>query len=127
MTNEELEQKCKDYRKFILGMEGMSPEEIQANYTMTSKEGTRSFTPKEANDFYDILHQTEKAKRTFTLNDIEYANAVAFAEKHKGCLATTAMSEKFEYAFYPGSIGTAKVIKCLICKEEENITDFDCW
>ena len=117
-----------DYRKFVLGMEGMSPEEIQANYTMTSKkEGTRGFTLEEASQFYNMLHKTEKVKKSFTMNDVEFAKAGVFAEKHKTCESRSALSERFVYTFIPGGIGTVVTIKCLICREEENITDFDCW
>ena len=80
-----------------------------------------------AQTMYDMIHQTERAKRAFTMNDVEYASAQKFAEKHKNCHTKSAMSEKFEYSFIPGGIGTCVSIKCLICKEEENITDIDCW
>jgi hypothetical protein len=88
---------------------------------------THHLTQEEAQTFFDMVHQTEKAKKTFTLNDIEYADAVKFAEKHIRCMSKSATSEKFEYTFVPCGIGTAKAIKCLICGKQENITDFGCW
>lgn len=88
---------------------------------------THHLTQEEAQIFFDMVHQTEKAKKTFTLNDVEYADAVKFATEHATCRGKSAMSEKFEYTFVPGGIGTTISIKCLICKEESNITDIDCW
>jgi hypothetical protein len=76
---------------------------------------------------HDMIHKTEKARKSFVLSDIEYGNAIKFAEKHTRCESRSAMSERFEYSFIPGGIGTVKVIKCLVCGIKENITDFDCW
>jgi len=63
----------------------------------------------------------------FNLNGVEQIRVKEFIEKHKGCCCKDAMCQKFEYRFYPGGIGTNIIIKCLICKEEEDVTDIDCW
>jgi hypothetical protein len=105
----------------------MTVEEIGRHVVMGQDGSVREITPKEAKTLHDMIHKTERAKRTFTMNDVEYAEAQKFAEKHKNCASISAMSEKFEYSFIPGGIGTCVSIRCLICKEEENITDFDCW
>ena len=104
-------------------LEKMTPEEIELQMMV----GDRKITLNEAKILHDMIHKTEKAKRTFDLNDTEYAKANKFAEEHATCMTKTALSEKFEYVFVPGGIGTTVSIKCLICGKEENITDFGCW
>lgn len=111
-------------------LELMTPEELSM-MSLTSLDAEtiygRKLTQEEAKTLHDMIHQTERVKKTFTLNDVEYANAVKFAEKHAKCISKSAIGERFEYVFIPGGIGTVKVIKCLICGIEENITDFDHW
>lgn len=68
-----------------------------------------------------------RAKKTFTLGDVEYENAGKFAEEHESCKSESAMCEKFAYYFIPGSIGTNVHVECLICGKKENITDYDRW
>ena len=63
----------------------------------------------------------------FTINPKETDELRGFLDAHKGCKCTDAMCQKYEYRFYPGGIGTTKVVKCLICGEEKNYTDIDCW
>lgn len=65
--------------------------------------------------------------QTFSLDDVETERENDFIKEHKGCVSPSAMGEKFSYTFYPGGVGTAIVIKCLICRKEKNITNFDCW
>jgi len=89
--------------------------------------GDRKLTEMEAISLYDMLHQTERAKYTFKMYGKEPENADAFAKEHAGCTSRSAMSEKFEYTFLPGGIGTCVTMKCLICGKEKNITDYDCW
>jgi hypothetical protein len=108
-------------------LDSMTVEEIGRHVVISPDGGVREITPEEAKTLHDMVHKTEKANKTFTMNDVEYASAQIFAEKHKNCTSKSAMSEKFEYSFIPGGIGTCVSIKCLICKEEENITDIDCW
>jgi uncharacterized protein CbrC (UPF0167 family) len=89
--------------------------------------GDRQLTDVEAKALYDMIHQTEVAKVSFELHGKEPENAKAFAEKHKKCYSRSATSEKFQYTFVPGGIGTGVSMKCLICGEESNITDYDIW
>lgn len=110
-----------------MNLGSLSVDEIERHIITTPDGGIRMITPEEAKTLHDMIHKTEKPKKTFTMNDVEYARAVVFAVKHARCMSKSALSEKFEYIFIPGGMGTAKCIKCLICKEEENITDFDCW
>lgn len=84
-------------------------------------------TPEIMQRLYEIDHPTEKAKKTFTLSDKEYENAMEFAKGHEKCRTGTATGEKLQYIFIPGGIGTYTFIECLICKDKKNITDFDCW
>jgi len=65
--------------------------------------------------------------RSFTLDKVENEKANAFVEKHAGCRSHAAMGDKFSYSFYPGGVGTAIVIRCIICGKEENITNFEHW
>ena len=74
-----------------------------------------------------MIHQTEVAKVSFQFYGKEPETTKAFAEKHKNCHSRSATSEKFQYTFIPGGIGTCVSMKCLICGEEKNITDYDCW
>ena len=89
--------------------------------------GDRKLTDVEAKSLHDMLHQTEVAKVKFELHGNEPETATKFAESHKNCRSRSAMSEKFQYTFIPGGIGTVVIIKCLICGEEKNITDYDIW
>lgn len=89
--------------------------------------GDRKLTEMEAISLYDMLHQTEVAKTSFELHGREPEIAKKFAEAHKNCRSKSALSEKFQYTFIPGGIGNVVIIKCLICGEEKNITDYDIW
>jgi hypothetical protein len=59
----------------------------------------------------------------------EYKQIQAFKEKHKNCIRKnpTTIGGGFSYIFTPTGIGTAVSIKCNICNEDENCTDYDCW
>ena len=89
--------------------------------------GDRKLTNDEAKTLYDMIHQTEHAAHTFKMYGKEPENADAFAKEHAGCSTRSAMSEKFQYTFLPGGIGTCVTMKCVICGKEKNITDYDVW
>ena len=89
------------------------------NYNDLSPEGKKELD--------DLMHKTERAKRTFEMNEKEYEDAKLFALEHPNCTTTSAMSERFSYTFIPGGIGTVVIMKCIICGKEKNITDIDCW
>lgn len=66
----------------------------------------------------------------FKIQEKELETAEAFIKKHRsscGSKHNLTLGEYFTYTFMPTGIGTAKTIKCNLCGEEENITDYDCW
>lgn len=65
----------------------------------------------------------------FKLNSKEAEKAKVFEEKHIECARKhpTTIGGHISYTFTPTSIGNAVSIKCFLCGEEENITDYDCW
>ena len=66
----------------------------------------------------------------FKIQDKELENAENFIKKHRescGAKYNLTLSEYFTYIFTPTGLGTGKSIKCNLCGEEENITDYDCW
>ena len=65
----------------------------------------------------------------FELHGKELERANAFEKKHLACAKKhpTTIGGNIEYRFTPTSIGNAVSIKCFLCGEEENITDYDLW
>lgn len=64
----------------------------------------------------------------FQLSEKEQAAAKAFEEKHDHPKVNKgAIGGHIQYTFIPTSIASICVMKCLICGEEENITDYDSW
>ncbi|WP_336784141.1 hypothetical protein [Paenibacillus illinoisensis] len=64
----------------------------------------------------------------FTLSDQEVKNAKRFMEETHGECAKQylgATGGHFSYTFVPDSIGLHISIRCGVCKEKENITDYD--
>ncbi len=63
----------------------------------------------------------------FKLHGKEIERAKAFEEKHLKCAREnpTAIGGHISYIFTPTSIGTAVSIKCFLCGEVENITEYD--
>ena len=113
--------------KKLKELESLTVDEIERHIITSPDGGIRMITPKEAKTLHGMIHKTDLARQTFEMNDVELARAIVFAAKHENCHSKSAMSEKFEYTFTPGSIGTTVCIKCIICKEAEDITDIDCW
>lgn len=65
---------------------------------------------------------------TFRLNLIELARLKAFKDKHaESCPGISTIGGKFTYIFTPTGIGTAIVVRCNACGEEEDITDINSW
>jgi hypothetical protein len=68
------------------------------------------------------------AAREFKLTETEANSAKEFEKEHlhkeiyKGAIGGHLM-----YSFVPTSIGDAVIVKCSICGEEKNITDYDSW
>ena len=64
----------------------------------------------------------------FKLNEKEETIAKAFMEKHRHPnVRKGAIGGHLYFCFTPTSIGDACSIRCKICGEEENITDYSCW
>ena len=69
--------------------------------------------------------------KRFEISDKQEEKIKEFKEKHKECSKTLPMATDgkypFTYMFIPGGIGTIAKIKCNVCDEELNITDYDNW
>ena len=65
----------------------------------------------------------------FKLNETERKLAEEFERKHLKCGKEhqTTLGGYIAYTFIPNSIGTGVTVKCLICGEEENVTDYSIW
>ena len=64
----------------------------------------------------------------FKLNKVEEERADKFMEKHRHKdVYKGAIGGHISYRFTPTSVGDAVSIKCSICDEEENITDYNAW
>lgn len=63
----------------------------------------------------------------FELNDLEEEKAQEFKEKHKDCFVQSTIGGQFSYIFTPTGIGYGVSIKCGICGESEDITDYGSW
>lgn len=67
--------------------------------------------------------------RIFILQDQEQQAADDWRDRHpcRPGAQQSADRADFSYTFTPGGIGTVIVIRCLLCEQEENVTDFSCW
>lgn len=64
----------------------------------------------------------------FKLNNNEEKLADCFIEKHKAsCQYSSGATPHYAYIFIPTGIGNICKIECTRCKEQEDITDYDCW
>lgn len=63
----------------------------------------------------------------FELTKVEEGTAKEFRTEHKKCYVDTAIGGQFEYRFSPTGLGPVIHIKCLFCKEEKDITDYNSW
>lgn len=71
----------------------------------------------------------------FKLNEKETQRSIKFIENHnhtdefrkQGKLGFSTLGQQFSYIITPGGLGNSVTIKCNHCKQEENITDIDCW
>ena len=65
----------------------------------------------------------------FKLSPKEIEKAEAFEKEHLECAKKhpTTIGGSISYEFTPTSVGTAVIIKCNLCDEQENITDYDIW
>ena len=64
----------------------------------------------------------------FKLNEKEAKAAEAFEKKHRHPdVGKGAIGGHIDYIFTPNSIYRGLVMKCNICREEKNITDYSAW
>lgn len=64
----------------------------------------------------------------FKLNELENELAEEFINNHRHPeIYKGAIGGHIEYTFTPTSIGDACTIKCTICDEQKNITDYTSW
>jgi hypothetical protein len=64
----------------------------------------------------------------FKLNETEEAAAKEFEQQHRHPEVNKgAIGGHIHYIFTPTSIATACCIRCAICGEQKNITDYNCW
>lgn len=65
----------------------------------------------------------------FILSEEEEKNAREFMKKHKPCYDTkkTVVGGMYSYIFTPSGIGIASSIKCNVCGEIKDITDYGTW
>lgn len=61
----------------------------------------------------------------YNLNEVELARLEAFKKKHRCSCSLT--DEDLNYIISPTGIGVCVSVSCDICKEVENITDYDKW
>lgn len=72
----------------------------------------------------------ENKELTFKITGTELDKVNEFKKKHReSCTSKQNLTagEYWTYTFIPGGIGTVTIIKCNLCGEEENVTDYDCW
>lgn len=72
----------------------------------------------------------ENKELTFKITGTELDKVNEFKKKHReSCTNKQNLTagEYWTYKFIPGGIGTIITIKCNLCGEEENVTDYNCW
>lgn len=64
----------------------------------------------------------------FKLSEKEATDAEEFRKLHRHTNTKKgAIGGNISYKFTPTSIGNDISVRCSICGEEKNITDYDCW
>ena len=64
----------------------------------------------------------------FELNEIEEKAAKEFITKHrKSCIYPSGATPHCVYIFVPTGIGDICKVECSHCKEQLDITDYNCW
>lgn len=71
----------------------------------------------------------DRSIHTFTLSKKEAYLAQEFVKEHMNCCREnpTAIGGSIDYIFTPTSIADGISIRCNLCDEEKNITDYDLW
>ena len=66
--------------------------------------------------------------KTFTLADDEEKAALQFEADHDHPANNHgAIGGGIQYRFTPTGLGPVIIIKCTVCEQEQNITEFDKW
>lgn len=70
-----------------------------------------------------------KVKVKFEANEAEQAIFDAFSAEHltKCSPSMDAMHTRWQFTFTHGGVGTDITVKCLLCGEEKDITDYASW
>lgn len=71
----------------------------------------------------------DKTKYTFTMSKNEVYNAMLFLDKHKKCAKEnpTTIGGAYSFIFTPTGIADTIEIRCNVCGDHKNITDYDNW
>ena len=64
---------------------------------------------------------------TFVLNPVETARLHAFVARHRGHVRSGSAGEWLRVYFTPTGLGTISEVRCLSCRETEDLTDYDQW
>ncbi len=83
--------------------------------------------------FFDIKPESEpepevKPKRRalhFSIEGEEFDRWCEFADEHRHKESTCKIGDQFQFHFYTSGFGTIASAKCLVCGEEETLTDLD--
>ena len=76
--------------------------------------------------FFDIQPPTpEKHGLHFSIEDDEFDRWGDFLHKHQHKEVTGRQGSQFEFHFYNTGFGVISSVKCLVCGEEETLTDLD--
>ncbi len=67
--------------------------------------------------------------KIFRLNNIESKRYFKFIDNHKLCRVNTptTIGGYTTHSFTPTGLGMVKTVKCNVCNEEEDLTDYDSW
>lgn len=68
-----------------------------------------------------------KETTTFVLNPVETARLHAFVARHRGHVRSGSAGEWLRVYFTPTGLGTISEVRCLSCRETEDLTDYDQW
>ena len=65
----------------------------------------------------------------FEANDVEQAAFEAWSSEHLPTCGPPmdAMHTRWQFIFTLGGVGNVTVVKCILCGEEKNITDYESW
>ena len=77
---------------------------------------------KRANEYAERIREHS----LFTMSDKEAKAIKEFKADHSSCQSNK-LSTSYEYVLTGTGVGTAISIRCPVCGEEKNVTDYDMW